>query len=47
MPEGMDMPPEMGPMFDGMAETFDDDGMGPHDMGAEMGPDMPPEFYTR
>ena len=41
MPEGMDMPPEMGPMFDNMGETFDAADMGPHDMGAEMGPPMP------
>jgi hypothetical protein len=43
MPEGMDMPPEMGPMFDNMAQTFDAADMGPHDMGAEFGPaDMDP-----
>ena len=44
MPEGMDMPPEMGPMFDGMGDTFAQADMGPHDMGAEFGPPMPEGF---
>ena len=44
MPEGMDMPPEMGDMFGNMADTMADCGCGPHDMGAEFGPEMPEDF---
>ena len=44
MPPGMEMPPEMGDMFGGMADTMTDCGVGPHDVGAEFGPPMPDGF---
>ena len=44
MPEGMDMPAEMGPMFETMGNAIADGGFGPHDMGNEFGPPMPDGF---
>jgi hypothetical protein len=41
MPEGFEMPPEMSSMFEGMADTFVDAGVGPHDVAAEFGPPLP------
>jgi hypothetical protein len=47
MPEGMDMPPEMGDMFGNMANVCDGlDGCGPHELGGEFGPEMPEGFVA-
>ena len=41
MPEGVDMPPEMGDMFGNMADICDGlDDCGPHELGGEFGPEM-------
>ncbi|MBT5245819.1 MAG: hypothetical protein HOL66_16430 [Rhodospirillaceae bacterium] len=44
MPPAMDVPPEMADMFDMMADTMDDCGCGPHEMGEAFGPPMPDGF---
>jgi hypothetical protein len=47
MPEGMDMPPEMGDMFGNMADVCDGlDDCGPHELGGEFGPEMPEGFVA-
>ena len=47
MPEGMDMPPEMGDMFGNMADVCDGlDDCGPHELGEEFGPEMPEGFVA-
>ena len=47
MPEGVDMPPEMGDMFGNMANVCDGlDDCGPHELGEEFGPEMPDGFVA-
>jgi hypothetical protein len=47
MPEGVDMPPEMGDMFGNMADICDGlDDCGPHELGGEFGPEMPDGFVA-
>ena len=47
MPEGVDMPPEMGDMFGNMADVCDGlDDCGPHELGEEFGPEMPDGFVA-
>ena len=47
MPEGVDMPPEMGDMFGNMADVCDGlDDCGPHELGEEFGPEMPEGFVA-
>ena len=46
MPEGVDMPPEMGDMFGNMADIFDEHDCGPHELGEEFGPEMPDGFVA-
>ena len=47
MPEGVDMPPEMGDMFGNMADVCDGlDDCGPHELGGEFGPEMPEGFVA-
>ena len=47
MPEGVDMPPEMGDMFGNMADVCDGlDDCGPHELGGEFGPEMPDGFVA-